>query len=121
VIPVPRPATASSWRHQPFRDGVPLPCAIRLGRAASERLRCGLVPEDMDDRWFVFHEAPHVYFHRSWSGQPVYRVTLAADGDETTVSEALWAAELASPAEADRAREGAVLARLIEVLFAAAR
>ena len=40
------------------------------------KLQEGLIPESMEDKWFVYFEDPFLYFHRSWTGTPVYRVEL---------------------------------------------
>jgi hypothetical protein len=50
----------------------------------------------MKDKWFIYCEEPHLFFHRSWTGQPIYRLTLTALADGgATVTEALWSKELA--------------------------
>jgi CRISPR/Cas system CMR subunit Cmr4 (Cas7 group RAMP superfamily) len=28
----------------------------------------GILPEQMEDKWFIFFENNHIYFHRSWTG-----------------------------------------------------
>jgi hypothetical protein len=47
-----------------------------------EQIRLGLVPRQMEDKWFIFHEVDRLYLHRSWSGHEIYhlRFTLADDG-----------------------------------------
>jgi hypothetical protein len=54
------------------------------------RLIHGFIPKSRRDRWFIYYDEPHIFFHRSWTGAPVYRVTLkrTANGAETT--EALY-------------------------------
>jgi|GEM_PF-420290 len=39
-----------------------------------ERIRAGLIPEEMEDKWFIFFEDPWLYFHRSWTGSCIYAV-----------------------------------------------
>jgi hypothetical protein len=39
-----------------------------------ERIKRGLIPLNMEDRWFVFFEEPWLYFHRSWTGRGIYGV-----------------------------------------------
>ena len=50
----------------------------------------------MEDKWFVYYEGRELFFHRSWTGQPVYRISLATleDGG-AEVTETLWSKELA--------------------------
>jgi len=79
------------------------PC---VSSAQSDRLRLhatdpGLVPQSMEDKWFVYYEEPHLFIHRSWTGQPVYRLTLNSTPEEAQVAEALWSKDLATMADAD--------------------
>jgi len=39
-----------------------------------ERIRRGLVPEQMEDKWFIFWEDDALLFHRSWTGHCIYVV-----------------------------------------------
>jgi hypothetical protein len=69
------PATRNSWNILP-------PPATRtdLGFAESytpsefERIKRGLIPLEMEDKWFIFFEEPWLYFHRSWTGACIYGV-----------------------------------------------
>lgn len=74
-------ATAASWKRQPFGEVRSLPYEARFDPPACERLRAGLVPEEMEDKWFVYHEGGSLFFHASWTGQGIFRVDLADDGD----------------------------------------
>ena len=49
----------------------------------AEKLREGLVPQAMEDKWFIFAEGDWLYLHRSWTGVLVYAVRL--DGTSTGV------------------------------------
>jgi ribA/ribD-fused uncharacterized protein len=50
-------------------------------REEYQLLSRGLIPESMDDRWFIFCEGATLYFHRSWTGLCIYQVELeAVDG-----------------------------------------
>lgn len=50
-----------------------------------ERIKCGLIPEAMEDKWFVFFEEPWLYFHRSWTGAGIYGVKFQSSTDGATV------------------------------------
>src|ERR1044071_907500 len=54
-----------------------------------ELIRKGVIPQTMDDRWFIFLEDDVLYFHRSWTGFCVYQVSLNKDGAHYKVVEAL--------------------------------
>lgn len=34
----------------------------------------GLVPQQMEDKWFIYYEEPWLYLHRSWTGFCIYIV-----------------------------------------------
>lgn len=40
-------------------------------------LQMGFVPDEMEDKWFIYMEKDWLYFHRSWTGICVYQVRLA--------------------------------------------
>ena len=54
-----------------------------------ELIRRGVIPESMDDKWFIFLEDDVLYFHRSWTGFCIYQVRLEKDGAQYRVVEAL--------------------------------
>ncbi len=39
-----------------------------------QRIKRGLFPEAMEDRWYIYWEQPWLRFHRSWSGFEIYKV-----------------------------------------------
>ena len=45
-----------------------------------DRIRLGLVPEEMEDKWFIFWEDDSLFFHRSWTGYCIYVVRFVCDG-----------------------------------------
>ncbi len=51
-------------------------------------LSLGLVPEQMEDRWFIFLEEPWLFFHRSWTGHCIFQLRLQPDEDGYRVAEA---------------------------------
>jgi hypothetical protein len=55
-----------------------------------EQLVIGMIPQRMEDKWFIYYEQPYLYFHRSWTGDPMYRVRLAGTAAGFEVVEALW-------------------------------
>lgn len=42
----------------------------------TEQICEGLVPEAMEQKWFIFAESGWVYFHRSWTGVLIYAIKL---------------------------------------------
>ena len=39
-------------------------------------MRQGLIPEVMEDKWFIYHADGRLHFHRSWTGFCIYEVEL---------------------------------------------
>jgi hypothetical protein len=74
---------------EPFTTGVSVPFTARYSHEEYARLQEGLIPKAMEDKWFIYFDEPHFFLHRSWTGQPVYRVKLAGDPDGAIVTEAL--------------------------------
>jgi hypothetical protein len=83
-------ATRNSWKQIAFTSGTPIRFEASYAKADFAKLREGLIPEVMEDKWFVFYEDPHLFLHRSWTGAPAYRVTLAETGVGAAVTEALY-------------------------------
>jgi hypothetical protein len=71
----------------------------------------------MEDKWFIYYEEPHLYLHRSWSGQPVYRLAITQRSQGFDVTESLWSIELASASGADSAYQAKLLDFLISNLL----
>lgn len=49
----------------------------RFTEAEMEKIRLGHIPQQMEDRWFVFFEDDVLYFHRSWTGFCIYTARFA--------------------------------------------
>ena len=43
-------------------------------------LRCGHVPQAMEDKWFWYMEESTLWAHRSWTGHCIYRIDFKEDG-----------------------------------------
>ena len=91
------PVTGTSWRRIPFASGHPVPYHAAFSPEEVNRLEAGLRPREMEDKWFIYFEEPCLYLHRSWTGQPVYRLKLIDMGQRdgpgylgARVDEALW-------------------------------
>lgn len=47
-------------------------------------IRKGVVPEQMEDKWFIYYSDNCLYFHRSWTGFTVYIVRFKEEDDKAT-------------------------------------
>jgi hypothetical protein len=74
---------------------MPMPAArarLDLDRTFTEEeyqlLRLGLIPEVMEDKWFIYLDGDWHSFHRSWTGYCIYQVRLAHDDSAYQIAEA---------------------------------
>ena len=49
-------AAPDSWKRIPFTEGEPIDYAATFSRSEFAKLREGLVPEAMEDKWFVYYD-----------------------------------------------------------------
>jgi 8-oxo-dGTP diphosphatase len=49
--------------------------------AEMDRIRTGLIPREMEDRWFMFFEDNTLFVHRSWTGFCIYAAAFKREGD----------------------------------------
>ena len=81
------------------------------------RIARGLIPHDMDDRWFIHLEGDDLFLHRSWTGACIFLVRFAPAGGGYRIAEA-WANRDPAQYRVTDAREDATdLARLIDLLL----
>lgn len=52
------------------------------------RIATGVVPLEMEDKWFVYYEEPWLFLHRSWTGFCIFRVRFEEGSDGMFVAEA---------------------------------
>lgn len=52
------------------------------------RMKVGFQPMDMDDRWGIAMESGLLVFRRSWTGFPIYAVSITEDGGRPLITEA---------------------------------
>ena len=94
-------ATAADWKNEPFGAVAPIPYAARFSAEEMEQLKLGLIPEQMDDKWFVYFDYLQLSFHRSWTGQAIYRVRFRQDIDGFVVDDAVIAQDVLARSDAD--------------------
>ena len=114
----PNVAERASWKNQPLPAArARLDYRRTFDRDEHARVVRGLVPREMEDKWFVFYEAPQLFFHRSWTGVCVYQVQLRPEGDGSAIEEA-WVNRAPEQYSAtDDAHDVALLGFLVEALL----
>lgn len=85
-----RGARPGDWKVRPLPSAVERLCIERSFHARElARLREGLVPERMEDRWFVLWEEGWLRLYRSWSGSCVFQLRFTPLGEGFRIEEAL--------------------------------
>lgn len=82
-------AKPTDWKTQPLPSKR---ATIRLDRTFSPqemtRIFRGLVPVQMEDKWFIYWKDDTLFFHRSWTGYCVYVVRFVSELDNYKMIEA---------------------------------
>ncbi len=83
-------ATKNSWKNSPIN----IKKAISISEIAPDlslefsveqynQLQKGLIPEAMEDKWFIYFENDWLFFHRSWTGHCIYQAHILKEkGDQ---------------------------------------
>jgi hypothetical protein len=83
-------ARPDSWQTRPMPESVAR-VAFADSYSAEEYAAIvrGFIPQEMEDKWFIYEDRSAVYFHRSWTGACIYRVRFEAAEDRYRVVEVL--------------------------------
>jgi 8-oxo-dGTP diphosphatase len=113
-----RPAEPDDWNTKPMPDEH---TRIDLDRTftADElaRIRHGLVPQAMEDKWFVYWNEDRLFFHRSWTGFCIYIIDFDVTDDGATMASALVSRDPDQYRETDDARDIEMINFLIDLLL----
>lgn len=82
-------ATRASWKNLPMPERRQR-LEVRRSYSADEyaRISRGLVPEQMEDKWFILLEDETLSLFRSWTGYCVYAVRLVEQDGRYAIAEA---------------------------------
>jgi hypothetical protein len=111
-------ATSSSWQHLPLPDErEPFGFDAFFTDAEAEHLMLGLIPQEMEDKWFAYFEDGWLRFHRSWTGYCIYALRLDGSPSGVRVLES-WANRnpqqyTGTDVAEDRARVRSLIDRLL--------
>jgi len=86
-------ATRGSWTTLPLGAMQSIPYKGTFSPAEFSSIRRGLIPREMEDRWFAFVEGDSLFFHRSWPGHSVYQVNFEIGSERVLVVGAMVAAD----------------------------
>jgi len=85
--------------------------------AEMQKIRVGLIPEQMEDKWFAFYEDDTLFLHRSWTGLCVYQARFSPQGDDYALVGARVNRNPEQYKSEDDAHDARLLLYLIDVLL----
>ena len=75
-------AKPTDWKTNPLPEQhATVPLDRTFSSQEMARIRKGLIPFQMEDKWFIYWRDDTLYFHRSWTGNCLYVVHFAAAGE----------------------------------------
>jgi len=94
---------------------------VRLDRSFSpeemDRIRRGLVPKQMEDKWFIYWKDDHLFFHRSWTGFCFFVVRFVADAESFHMVGADVNRETVQYTQTDDSEDIQMISFLVDVLL----
>ena len=81
-------ATKDSWQIAPMPDNhITITMDMRIPSAAMRVVKCGHIPEAMEDHWFMYCDETTIRYYRSWTGICIYVAKYQDDGETCRISE----------------------------------
>ena len=88
-------ATRDSWTTHPMPEKhTRLMASWKFNDIEYNQMIRGLIPEQMEDKWFIFYEGGWLRFHRSWTGYCIYQVQLRERDSKIEVAQILVSRDL---------------------------
>ena len=82
-------ATRDRWKFMPLpREYTHITIDRTYHPGQWDRISLGLVPQEMEDKWFIYEEDYWIYIHRSWTGVCLYKVRFENTEDSLQIAEA---------------------------------
>jgi len=80
-------ATKSTWENHPIDNPKRIDIDLQFSDKHFSKLTKGLIPQQMEDKWFIFYEYEWLYFHRSWTGYGIYKAKLSKGTEGYSIKE----------------------------------
>ena len=85
-------ATKETWKNIPIDNPKRIDIDLIFTDKQFSKLTMGLIPQQMEDKWFIYYEDEWLYFHRSWTGNGMYKAKLNKVADGYSIKE-FWVEE----------------------------
>ena len=111
-------AQPTDWKTEPMPDrNATIPLALLYHEKQLFLMRRGVVPREMEDKWFVYWKDDCLHFHRSWTGFCIYIVRFEVEEVGATSVEAVVNRDPDQYGSTDDAYDAQMISYLIDVLL----
>ncbi|HZK97802.1 MAG TPA: hypothetical protein VFC67_26605 [Prolixibacteraceae bacterium] len=83
-------AIRTTWKNEPIDNPKRIDLSLHFTDTEFSKLTSGLIPHEMEDKWFIFYENDWLFFHRSWTGFGLFKAQLIKDQEGYSIKE-FWA------------------------------
>ncbi|MEH2349124.1 MAG: hypothetical protein V7K55_14130 [Nostoc sp.] len=110
-----RIAKRDDWKTEPMPSASTNIIVEKLySQEEFDRITAGVIPEQMEDKWFIFYEAPWLYLHRSWTGLCIFKVRFEVVGDSVKIAEVYVNRDPAQQLNTNDERDASMLRILLD-------
>ena len=76
-----------AWKSNELSKPHPIKANFRFTESQYAKIRFGLLPLQMEDKWFVYFDDGRIHLHRSWTGAKIYEAAIQKGEDCYTITE----------------------------------
>ncbi|MDF5707000.1 MAG: hypothetical protein PUP90_04770 [Nostoc sp. S4] len=80
-------AKRDDWKTEPMPSVSRITVEKLYSKEEFDRIAAGIIPQQMEDKWFIFYEAPWLYLHRSWTGFCIFKVRFEIVGESFKIAQ----------------------------------
>jgi hypothetical protein len=80
-------ATRETWKNIPIKNPQRIFIELVFSEEQYMKIKNGLIPQEMEDKWFIFFENNWLYFHRSWTGFGIYKAEIKRNNEKYCINE----------------------------------
>lgn len=84
--------------------------------AVFDKVKQGIIPQEMEDRWFIFFEEGWLNLHRSWTGHCIFRIKIEKVNNRFVATES-WVNRNKKQFECEPSEEAGLVKRIMQDLF----
>jgi len=77
------------WKTNEFSKAQIIKVILPITESQYAKIRFGLLPLQMEDKWFVYFNDGRIHFHRSWTGDKVYEAKVEKLDSQYVIKEIL--------------------------------